>query len=92
MFTGPPKALPLVPCYWPFEKRYVWRSADMPLAGWILERAVRQRPSVRLSPYASAAVSSTSSRKTPNDVAPITHSTSTTTVATAEPPVANVRR
>src|SRR5437667_353907 len=26
---------------WPFEKRHVWRSADMPLAGRILERATR---------------------------------------------------
>ena len=43
-----PRLLELVrdgnPIYaWPFEKRHVWRSADMPLAGRILERATRAR-------------------------------------------------
>jgi hypothetical protein len=43
-----PRLLELVrdgnPIYaWPFEKRQVWRSADMPLAGRILERATRAR-------------------------------------------------
>jgi hypothetical protein len=28
---------------WPFEKRHVWRSAEMPLPGRILERATRAR-------------------------------------------------
>jgi len=28
---------------WPFEKRHVWHSAEMPLAGRILERATRAR-------------------------------------------------
>jgi hypothetical protein len=42
-----PRLLELVrdgnPVYaWPFEKRHVWRSADMPLAGRILERATRR--------------------------------------------------
>jgi hypothetical protein len=27
---------------WPFENRHVWRSADMPLAGRVLERATRR--------------------------------------------------
>jgi hypothetical protein len=41
-----PRLLELVrdgnPVYaWPFEKRQVWRSADMPLAGRILERATK---------------------------------------------------
>jgi hypothetical protein len=41
-----PRLLELVrdgnPIYaWPFEKRHVWRSPDMPLAGRILERATR---------------------------------------------------
>jgi len=41
-----PRLLELVrdgnPVYaWPFEKRHVWRSADMPLAGRILERATK---------------------------------------------------
>jgi hypothetical protein len=43
-----PRLLELVrdgnPIYtWPFEQRHVWRSADMPLAGRILERAARAR-------------------------------------------------
>jgi hypothetical protein len=42
-----PRLLELVrdgnPVYaWPFENRHVWRSADMPLAGRILERATRR--------------------------------------------------
>ena len=41
-----PRLLELVrdgnPVYaWPFEKRHVWRSVDMPLAGRILERATK---------------------------------------------------
>jgi hypothetical protein len=43
-----PRLLELVrdgnPIYaWPFEKRQVWRSADVPLVGRILERATRVR-------------------------------------------------
>jgi hypothetical protein len=42
-----PRLLELVrdgnPVYaWPFENRHVWRSADMPLAGRVLERATRR--------------------------------------------------
>ena len=45
---GEPRLLEFVrdgdPIYaWPFEERHVWRSADMPLAGRLLERATRTR-------------------------------------------------
>jgi hypothetical protein len=45
---GEPRLLEFVrdgnPIYaWPFEERHVWRSADMPLAGRLLERATRMR-------------------------------------------------
>jgi hypothetical protein len=45
---GEPRLLGLVrdgnPIYaWPFEKRHVWRSPPMPLAGRILQRATRAR-------------------------------------------------
>ncbi len=45
---GQPRLLELVrngnPIYaWPFEERHVWRSADMPLAGRVLERATKTR-------------------------------------------------
>jgi hypothetical protein len=44
---GEPRLLEFVgdgnPIYaWPFEERHVWRSADMPLAGRLLERATRR--------------------------------------------------
>ena len=43
-----PRLLDLVrdgnPIYaWPYEQRHVWRSAHMPLAGRVLERATRAR-------------------------------------------------
>jgi hypothetical protein len=45
---GEPRLLELVrdgnPIYvWPFEERYVWRSADMPFAARLLERVTRVR-------------------------------------------------
>jgi hypothetical protein len=45
---GEPRVLELVrdgnPIYaWPFEQRHVWRTADMPLAARLLERATRAR-------------------------------------------------
>ena len=45
---GEPRLLELVrdgkPIYvWPFEKRHVWRSPQMPFAGRVLERATRPR-------------------------------------------------
>jgi len=45
---GEPRLLEFVrdgnPTYaWPLEERHVWRSADMPLAGRLLERAARAR-------------------------------------------------
>ena len=45
---GEPRLLEFVrdgqPIYaWPFEARHVWRSADMPLAGRLLERATKRR-------------------------------------------------
>ena len=45
---GEPRLLELVrdgcPIYaWPFEQRHVWRTAEMPLAGRVLERVTRPR-------------------------------------------------
>jgi hypothetical protein len=45
---GEPRLLELVrdgsPVYaWPFEKRHVWRAAEMPLAARVLQRATRAR-------------------------------------------------
>jgi hypothetical protein len=45
---GEPRLLELVregnPIYaWPFDQRHVWRSAEMPLVGRVLERATRAR-------------------------------------------------
>ena len=45
---GEPRLLELVrdgcPIYaWPFEHRHVWRTAEMPLAGRVLERVTRPR-------------------------------------------------
>src|SRR5881296_3108177 len=34
MFTGPPKALPLVPCYCPFEKRYAYSHPSLNMGLW----------------------------------------------------------